>query len=149
MWSIISFFSITSKYNNRYSYYKYYATPTITSTLEEGDRLRIYYKGDNSDEWQWARSTDLATVNDDVLVKASPEDMAEGFYFAYNKDENKLYIGNKHAMKLNVYNDETNDWVGGGEFTFNFTGVLEDLPSGTYRIETSLGSNPYVLTVKL
>lgn len=133
---------------NDFSYYGYYATPTITSTLKEGDRLRIYYKGNNSDEWQWARSYNESAV-DEVLVMGSPEDMAEGFYFAYDKDENKLYIGNKHAMNLNVYNNETNNWVGGGEFTFNFTGVLEDLPSGTYRIETSLGSDPYVLIVKL
>ncbi len=131
-----------------YSYYNYYVYPTITSTLEEGDRLRIYYKSFNFDEWQWARSYNESAV-DEVLVMGSPEDMAEGFYFKYDKSSNKLYVGNKHAMNLNIYNDQTNELVGWGEFKLNFTGELTGLPSGIYRIETSLGSDPYVLMVKL
>lgn len=133
---------------NDFDYYGYYATPTITSTLEEGDRLRIYYKGDNSDEWQWARSYNESAV-DEVLVMGSPEDMAEGFYFAYDKDENKLYIGNKHAMKLVMYVNDSSEKYIDQEFTMNFRGYLSNLDSGTYRIEASLGSEPYVLIVKL
>lgn len=131
-----------------YSYYNYYATPTITSTLEEGDRMRIYYKANNYDEWQWARSFDESAI-DEVLVKCSPEDMAEGFYFKYDKSTKELYVGNKNAMKLNIYNDETKElyWQSGLEL--NTTDIIANMPSGRYRIEASLGSDPYVLTVKL
>jgi hypothetical protein len=121
---------------------------TITKLLEEGDRMRIYYKAYNYDEWQWARSFNESAV-DEVLVMGSPEDMADGFYFAYVKDENKLYIGNKHAMKLVMYVNDSSEKYIDQEFTMNFTGYLSNLDSGTYRIESSLGSDPYVLIVKL
>ena len=134
---------------NDFSYYNYYATPTITSTLEEGDRLRIYYKGDNSDEWQWALSNDTEYAVSEVLVKGSPEDMAKGCYFAYDKSTQKMYIGNKHAMSLVIYVDETNEKYASADFEMNSTGSITGIPAGTYRIEISLGSKPYVLTVKL
>lgn len=129
-------------YPNNYDYIN------ITETLEEGDRMRIYYKAYNYNEWQWARSYNESAV-DEVLVMGSPEDMAKGFYFAYIKDENKLYIGNKHAMKLVMYVNDSSEKYIDQEFTMNFTGYLSNLDSGTYRIEASLGSDPYVLIVKL
>lgn len=121
---------------------------TITKSLEEGDRMRIYYKAYNYDEWQWARSFNESAV-DEVLVMGSPEDMAEGFYFKYDKSTKDLYVSNKNAMKLNIYNDETNELIAWGELEFNTKGKIANMPSGTYRIEASLGSNPYVLIVKL
>ena len=125
-----------------------YSYITITEPLEEGDRMRVYYKSYSYDEWQWARSYDESAI-DEVLVMGSPEDMARGFYFAYDKGESKLYVGNKNAMKLNIYNDETNELIAWGELEFNTKGKIANMPSGRYRIEASLGSYPYVLIVKL
>ena len=125
-----------------------YSYITITEPLEEGDRMRVYYKSYSYDEWQWARSYDESAI-DEVLVMGSPEDMARGFYFAYDKGESKLYVGNKNAMKLNIYNDETNELIAWGELEFNTKGKIANMPSGRYRIEASLGSDPYVLIVKL
>ena len=125
-----------------------YSYITITKSLEEGDRMRIYYKAYNYDEWQWARSFNESAV-DEVLVMGSPEDMAEGFYFKYDKSTKDLYVSNKNAMKLNIYNDETKELFAWGELEFNTKGKIANMPSGRYRIEASLGSNPYVLIVKL
>ena len=110
--------------------------------------MRIYYKANNYDEWQWARSFDESAI-DEVLVKCSPEDMAEGFYFKYDKSTKELYVGKKNAMKLNIYNDETNELYWQAELELNTTDIISNMPSGRYRIEASLGSDPYVLTVKL
>lgn len=129
-------------YPNNYDYIN------ITETLEEGDRMRIYYKAYNYNEWQWARSYNESAV-DEVLVMGSPEDMARGFYFAYDKGKSKLYLGNKHAMKLKLYNDETDGLVGYEDCELDTIGSISNLPSGRYRIEASLGSDPYVLIVKL
>ena len=125
-----------------------YSYITITKSLEEGDRMRIYYKAYNYDEWQWARSFNESAV-DEVLVMGSPEDMAEGFYFKYDKSTKDLYVSNKNAMKLNIYNDETKELFAWGELEFNTKGKIANMPSGRYRIEASLGSDPYVLIVKL
>lgn len=125
-----------------------YSYITITEPLEEGDRMRIYYKSYSYDEWQWARSYDDSAI-DEVLVMGSPEDMAEGCYFAYDKSIQKMYIGNKHAMSLVIYVDETNEKYAYADLEMNSTGSITGIPAGTYRIEISLGSNPYVLIVKL
>ena len=125
-----------------------YSYITITKSLEEGDRMRIYYKAYNYDEWQWAHSFNESAV-DEVLVMGSPEDMAEGFYFKYDKSTKDLYVSNKNAMKLNIYNDETKELFAWGELEFNTKGKIANMPSGRYRIEASLGSDPYVLIVKL
>ena len=125
-----------------------YSYITITKSLEEGDRMRIYYKAYNYNEWQWARSFNESAV-DEVLVMGSPEDMAEGFYFKYDKSTKDLYVSNKNAMKLNIYNDETKELFAWGELEFNTKGKIANMPSGRYRIEASLGSDPYVLIVKL
>ena len=121
---------------------------TITEQLNEGDCLQLYYKAYNCNEWQRARCYDESAV-DEVLVMGSPEDMAEGFYFAYNKSAQKIYLGNTHAMHIYIYNDETNDAIGWADLELNTVGTLTNLPSGTYRIEASLGSEPYVFKVKL
>lgn len=125
-----------------------YSYITITEPLEEGDRMRVYYKSYSYDEWQWARSYDDSAI-DEVLVMGSPEDMAKGCYFAYDKSIQKMYIGNKHAMSLVIYVDETNEKYAYADLEMNSTGSITGIPAGTYRIEISLGSDPYVLIVKL
>ena len=125
-----------------------YSYITITEPLEEGDRMRVYYKSYSYDEWQWARSYDDSAI-DEVLVMGSPEDMAKGCYFAYDKSIQKMYIGNKHAMSLVIYVDETNEKYAYADLEMNSTGSITGIPAGTYRIEISLGSYPYVLIVKL
>jgi hypothetical protein len=121
---------------------------TITTSLEEGDRMRVYYKAYSYDEWQWAHSY-INNATDEVLVMGSPEDIARGFYFAYDKNSKKLYLGNKHAMTMDIYIHNTNIKYGSVNLQMNQTGYISDIAAETYRIEASLGSEPYKLVIKL
>ena len=131
-------------------YYDYWQnqTCTITQSLNEGDRLRVYYKGQYSDEWQWVRSDDIYNVKDDVLVMASAEDMAKGLALQYNKSEHTLAISNQHAMRVQFYENDKNNYLGYADCTAGI-GMSIKLGPGTYIIEASLGSDPYSLVIKL
>lgn len=120
---------------------------TITQTFEEGDRIRIYYKGQNSNSWEWLRKKSEGDV-DEVIVMASPEDMAENLLFYYDKAEQKVGVVNSHAMHIEIYNTATESLAGQGDLSAKEYGTIS-LPKGVYRFEVSLGSEPYKLIVKL
>ena len=120
---------------------------TITQTFEERDRIRIYYKGQNSDSWEWLRRKSVVDV-DEVIVVASPEDMAEGLTFYYDKTAQKVGVINSNAMHIEIYDTATESLAGRGDLSANENGTIS-LPKGVYRFECSLGSEPYKLIVKL
>ena len=127
---------------------KEYDNITITTSLEEGDRMRVYYKAYSYDEWQWARSF-FSNSTDEVMVMGSPEDIARGFYVAYDKSSKKLCLGNKHAMTIDIYIHNTNIKYGSANLQMNQTVYISDIAAETYRIEASLGSEPYKFVIKL
>lgn len=121
----------------------------ITKTIECGDNLRVYYKGELSNEWKWARNYFYGTIIDKVLLTATPEQIAEGMTFEYDKSANRLSITNKHATKMSVYDNETNELLDEDGYKANETRTYSNLESGTYRFEASLGEEPYAFIVKL
>lgn len=120
---------------------------TITQNIEHGDRLRIYYKGDNSDTWKWMQGYDASYT--EVLVTATAEELAEGLHFRYEKNTRALRFSNDQAMTLAIYDNDTNELIGTGNYMMNETAEFSDMEPGTYRIEISLGDKAYVLTVML
>lgn len=133
------------------TYYQYAQICYISTSLSKGDRLRVYYKGESSDEWQWARSSDRELVVDEALLVASPEDLAEGLSLGYDKTSGTLYFKNKHNMKIVIYrlDNSTYTCCGEGYYLSKNEDTIE-IPSGiTYKLEISLGSDPYELILKL
>lgn len=120
---------------------------TITQTFEEGDRIRIYYKGQNSNSWEWLRRKSVVEI-DEVIVVASPEEMAEGLTFYYDKTAQKVGVINSNAMHIEIYDTATESLAGRGDLSANENGTIS-LPNGVYRFEVSLGGEPYKLIVKL
>ena len=115
--------------------------------LNEGDRLRVYYKGEYSDDWQWARRDD-ERISDEVLVVASPEDMAEGFSFIYDKDTQIMAFKNNHSMRIEIYDLTNNQDLGYAEMTPRYECEYPITTGITYKFEVSLGSDPYELILK-
>lgn len=132
-----------------FSYYRPYVTCTINVSLEEGDRLRIYYKSNNATEWQWARSSNRATVNDEVLVKASPEDMADGLSIKYNSGSDTISFTSKHAAHIVVKDASSNEVLDTENITTLSDYSYTNSNSSAIICEFSLGSNPYQLKLKL
>lgn len=123
---------------------------TITEDIEIGDRLRIYYKGEGSHDWTWARTFYLCqSTFDEVLVAVTPEDIAKGMSVTFDKSTRTLEFQNEHAMKISIYNNETNELVDSADCMMYQVCKFDNLAAGVYRVEASLGGEPYVLNIKL
>ena len=120
----------------------------ITETINEGDRLRVLYKGEYSSDWQWARKyLDEYTV-DEVIVKASPEDIAKDLRIKYEKDSHRFTFSNKQAIKVDIYYHDTNKKYASVDLGFFDERYLEMTPGEAYRFEFSLGGEPYKLVIR-
>lgn len=133
-----------------FDYCKSVVEATITKPLEVGDRLRIYYKGAYSDDWQWMRSRNLSTVDQELLVMASPEDIAKGLEFTYYKEENYLRIFSPNTAHVELYDGDTDSYIGYTDLTARRAVGYENTAGyKTLVWKISLGSEPYILTIKL
>ncbi|MBR5133846.1 MAG: C10 family peptidase [Alistipes sp.] len=131
-----------------YTYVNQWVSTTITTSLSEGDRLRIYYKGEYSDDWQWARGSDITLTNDELLVVASPKELAEGVNITYDKASKKLSFELKHASTVELVDAATGVAVYNGSIAAR-GGFSYDVKAGqTLICKFSLGSTPYELTLK-
>lgn len=121
----------------------------ITETINEGDRLRVFYLGEYSSDLQWARKlyADEYTV-DEVIVKASPEDMAKDLKLKYEKDSHRFTFSNKQAMKVDIYYHDTNKEYGSADAKPFDIMYLNLTPGEAYRFEFSFGAEPYKVVIR-
>lgn len=127
----------------------YIPAPTsvsITQTIEHGDRLRLYYKGQYSSDWQWARSKNRSTVYDELLVIATPKELANGISFEYDKASNTITFITKHATTANVYDAEIGNLI--TSFNLAAGDSTEMTITKSLMWEFSLGSDPYYITIR-
>ena len=138
---------------------------TFKSELKPGYRLRYYYKGENPGEWEWMRDGCDRWVNE-IVVCASPEEIAENLKMTYDKADKILYFFSHIALNYEVKDSEGNVKASGatpGGLYFNREldaeysiyherGPKIDMSKyepGEYTISFTLGSDPYVLTVQI
>ena len=135
---------------SNYFDYIYFPQCTITKTINEGDRIRLYYKGTYSDEWKWAQSRYADMTVDEIIVKASPDEVAKNLSFDYDEDEKILSLKSKQAVKIRIFDNSTGKEIYSPENLIQLQTIRYHIESGrTYRIECSSGSNPYKLILKL
>lgn len=121
----------------------------MPETIKEGDRLRVFYIGEYSSDWQWARKYKDEYTVDEVFVKAaSPEDMAKDLWIKYEKDSHRFTFSNKQAMKVEVYYHDTNKKYGSVDLESFAKGYLDLTPGEAYRFEFSLGGEPYKIVIR-
>lgn len=121
-------------------------TPTITSTIEAGDRLRIYYKGNNSaSEKQWARASNPEAVNE-LIICGSAEDIAKSLIIGYEPhyvqdgtEYKALLIQSSMAIQCKLLNQDKSAVVLEDNLRAN---IMEG-----YLTPSSTGTNSYWLRV--
>lgn len=136
---------------------------TFKSELKPGYRLRYYFKGENPGEWEWMRDNKNAS---EIIVCASPEDIAESMKLTYDKADKIFYFYSHIAVKYEVKDSEGNVKTSGataGGIYFNteldgeYAIVYERGPKvdmskyepGEYTISFTCGAEPYVITVQI
>ena len=124
-----------------------------TLNLAEGDRIRAYYKSENSDEWErilYNHTDERLSGDAEILVMASQGDLAEGLEFSYDKTTQEMTLKNIHPTKVDIYWHEENVQAISPALIEASQYFVVPMPEdGTFRIEISLGSDPYELILKL
>lgn len=134
---------------------------TITKDLTKGDRLRVYYKGTNATEWQWAMAYDEYTVDEIIVCDTEqeepeePEEPAtpidEALSFTYSKVDKTIAITSQIDVDYRlVYGTNTNieyKVIKAGE---SATIDCSTLPTGSYTFTfNNATSESYVLKLEL
>jgi hypothetical protein len=123
---------------------------TITlgsNTIESGDKLRVVYKGEYSTDWQIARKAQEECI-DEVLLKVTPEQVAESLKLEYNKKKQSLTFSSVHAIQF-MMNSSTGakiDNIGVTSHT-EYTVSTSSIEKGEYTLSFSSGDEPYLMKV--
>lgn len=120
----------------------------IEEKIEEGDRLRMFYKTSRMDDWALIKGGENC-LWELIISNSEPIDVNTGI--SYNKENKLLVIKKKDEnIKVKFYNSQYDDLSSRcteetGKVSIN-TG---DLPSGTYIIKLSRNSEEVEIKVKL
>lgn len=127
----------------------YYSSATIKDPIEEGDRLRVFYKNKNSTEWIRAeRGT--TTVYSEVLLCATPEEVAESLKLSYDKTTSTLTFTSIHAIQYSVKDEAGLELLSAKVPSFETTNIdFSDYKEGKYQISFASGGDPYILNIQL
>ncbi len=144
---------VTSNISSLQERYMLYYNPIdarILSTIEEGDRLRVYYKGAYSSDWQWARAVDKDCF-DEILLKATPEEVAKSLTFGYTKSQKIFTYISPNAIQYTVKRVADSSIVASGATASRTSAQIDasSFESGEYIFEFASGGEPYVLRVVL
>lgn len=134
-----------------YSYKEEYFPLAITEPIEVGDRIRVYFKSYDSDVWEWARLYILENGCDEILLKATPAEVAKSLKFGYRKNYKCLTIESANALQYELLNATTLSTIDSGEVqAFESRAIMVDsCAPGEYIIKVASGGEPYILNVKL
>ena len=96
-------------------------------------------------------SSDLKARNNEIIIKATPKEVARGLMIQYQKEPRYLFFQpNSYAVSVYIY-DASNKQIGMSATLSNDFGTLDltTLPPGEYRVEFKCSGEPYVLTLVL
>lgn len=119
---------------------------TITQSIDEGDRLRLYFRSEGDDEWEWIR-TFGGFASDEILLTATAKEVAKTLAFHYDKTQGVVFLESPNALQceLNYPNGdiETKEMQGHSYMYFIVN------RNGEYTLNVRSGGEPYTLKFKL
>lgn len=113
-------------------------TFTINSQIASGDRIRVLYKGQYSQDWQWMKRSGSLNVVDEIVVSLAAEDIAKSLGIKYNKESKQLSFRSLYNLTFEITSSVAD---------FNMSGSVE---SGTPKVIDISSWNPgrYVVSFR-
>lgn len=128
---------------------------TITATIEEGDRLRTYFKGENNSEWQRMRSYDYTNCYDEIILRPTAQEIARDIVILYEKSAYELKYRLNYGHKISIENVDTGATIASGEFaghtlvTLNAESFATNDTTDRLKFVISVGEQNYSIVIKL
>ena len=119
----------------------------IRKEINEGDRLMVFYKGQNSSQWHQARGYDTDSQHD-VQISSSPEYVSEYSRILWSKSDRmmKLYS----ALPVQCVLEGNGRSVSVSSRPYRLMEMdLYDFPRGEYILKMTSGSDPYEVVIVL
>lgn len=115
--------------------------------ISEGDRIRFMYKGEYSDDWQWARKAEN-TASDEIILRPSPEEIAESIRLSYSKTDKKLTFTSQYNIEW-VFTDSSSSTISSGKTNAREQTSIDvsGIHAGSYVLSVSSGGRPYEVTL--
>ncbi len=142
----------SSKISNLATEIGWQTTPTLTlsKSIAQGDCLRAFYKGTASDaKWERARRTNN-NAYDEVLLKATPAEVAKTLNLSYKKETKELVFSSQNALQYTVKNSSSKVIESNNVSAHTSTTIdLSSYKAGKYTFSFASGGEPYVITITL
>lgn len=126
---------------------------TVDITLDDivvGDRLRVYYTRQDTGEWEWMRSADRDNAYDELVLKASAEQIAESLVLQYDKSAKQIIFGSPYTLVLNLECDGNSVVSEYGIPANQYTALdVTNYAPCTFTFSFRSGADSYTLKVKL
>lgn len=119
----------------------------INNEICLGDRLRLFYKGKYSEDWQYLRGYDNVTVSEIILASTS-EQIVDGMLLYWSKDSKIMTVEANVAIQCEV--DGNGRKTGASAWPYSpAVFSLADFPPGEYVLRVTSGDDPYELVIVL
>ena len=129
--------------------YGYYPALTLEKPIEEGDRLLAFHRSSSSGEWMRA-ANNAEDAYDEILLCATPQDVARSLKLTYKKDKNTLTYNSIHAIQFRLINSKGETVMSTKTKSFDsYTIDLSGLEKGIYTLAFASGGEPYNLSFEL
>ena len=127
----------------------YNYTVTISENIEPGDRLLAFHKNKDSEEWVRARAGESAAY-EEVLMCATPQEVAKSLKITYKKDINTITFISQHALQYSITNAEGTVVASDKVKSFSTVDIdLSTFEKGKYTFSFASGGEPYKVEFKL
>lgn len=129
-------------------YYQFSAT--IISAIETGDRLRVYYKGAYSDDWQWMRSRDIDSCYDELVLRPTAEEIADNLQLLYdNSSLNLMYsLPYAHTVTCNGAINASASIASYNTVTLSVSDLTGNDKADEINLTFTIGNESYELLLK-
>lgn len=118
------------------------------SNLAEGDRLRLFYKGQYSnDKWEWMQSSSNNAWSE-IILKASPEEIASSLELTYSKSDKTVSLSALMALQITVTNADGAQVAYTETPMSKFTIIDVSEFDGEYTFSIASGGEPYNLVLQ-
>ena len=129
--------------------HNYNSNRSLSKDIEEGDCLRVYYKGNTDTEWTLARRNSEQAY-DLVPICCTPEDVAKNTTIEYDKTTKILSFSSPYATQCSVTNS-LGKVVASKEIVAFDTGTLDlsSLNENVYNLSFAASGRPYTIKLQL
>ncbi len=129
--------------------HNYNSKRSLSKDIEEGDCLRVYYKGNTDTEWTLARRNSEQAY-DLVPICCTPEEVAKNITVEFDNETKTLSFSSPYATQCTIADASGKEVAYSEAAAYSASSiVLSTLSTGEYTCSFTASGRPYTIKIKL